>query len=428
MIIQFSVSNFKTFKDKATLSLIASNYDKDTRESENVIPISAFNLRILKSAVIYGANASGKSTFINALSFMKTFIMRSSIDSQKGDQINIDLFKLDPDSEKGAATFEILFIYNNELYRYGFEISRKAVLAEWLYYRPKTKEIEIFYREGQRFEYHVKRFSKGHILTKEQLVRDNALLLSVAAQFNDQLAGDVINWFHHLQIISGLREDHHREFTLSQTTDHIQKKKILELLSVADLGIHDITLERANAEDLSVDSQKQQEVLTTHRQYDSTGNYIGDVQLSLDKDESSGTLKFFAIAGPVLHALENGYPLIVDELDSKLHPNLVGKLVELYNSSTTNQLYAQLIFNTHDTNLLNADLFRRDQIWFTEKDRYGAAKLYSLSDFKSDVRRNDNFAQNYVHGRYGAIPILNEFSRLFVTQIPSINDNTKPQD
>lgn len=421
MIIQFSASNFKTFKEKATISLIASNYDKDTRESENVILVPAFGIRILKGAVIYGANASGKTTFVNALNFMKTFVMRSSTDSQKGDVIGIDPFRLDPETEKGSSSFEIIFIHNKELYRYGFEISKKAVLAEWLYYRPKTKEIEIFYREGQRFEYHVKRFSKGHILTKENLVRENALLISVAAQFNDMIAGDVIDWFQQLQIISGLREDHHQEFTLKQATENAQKKKILELLSVADLSIHDIILEHTDQDNLSESTDS--DILTAHRKYDADGNYLGDTQFSLDKDESSGTRKFFALAGPVLHALENGYPLVVDELDSKLHPNLVCKLVGLYHSPLTNPLHAQLIFNTHDTNLLSAGLFRRDQIWFTEKNRYGAARLYSLSDFKSDVRRSDNFEHNYIQGKYGGVPILNEFTEINPSQIPSIDDN-----
>ncbi|MBW8684318.1 AAA family ATPase [Chitinophaga rhizophila] len=427
MIIEFSVSNFKTFKEKATISLIASNYDKDTRESENVTFNPTFGIRILTGAVIYGANASGKSTFINALAFMKAFVMRSSVDSQKGDEINIDPFRLDPASENTSSVFEIIFIYNDELYRYGFEISRKVVLAEWLYHRPKTKEIEIFYREGQRFEYHVRRFSKGHILTKEKLVRENALLISVAAQFNDNTAGSVLDWFQQLQIVSGLREDYHREFTVTQAADSLQKKKILALLSVADLSIQDITLEKADPDNVSSDLSKPAKtllnILTSHRRYDADGNYIDDVQLSLEKDESSGTLKLFALAGPILYALEHGYPLFIDELDSRLHPNLVSKLIELYHSHTTNRLHAQLIFNTHDTNLLSSSLFRRDQIWFTEKNRYGAAKLYSLSDIKSDVRRKDNFEHNYIVGKYGAVPILNDFSQFIASKI-SIDENT----
>ncbi len=432
MLIQFSVANFKTFKDKATLSLLASNYDKETRESENVMQIPEFSLRILKSAVVYGANASGKSKFMDAMVFMKNFVMRSSTDRLKGDPINVDPFRL-ADSENNPTEFEVLFLHNNEMYRYGFMVSRQAVLAEWLYHRPKTKEIEIFYREGQRFEFHVKRFAKGHTLAKQDLVRENALLLSVAAQFNDQLSSDVIDWFKKLKVISGLQEDRYQGFTMQKTEDAFLKKKILELLAVADLGIHDITLERFDPENLPADMPQSlkelirkkiseentefiSDILTTHRKYDADNNYVGDVKFSLDNDESSGTFKFFSLTGPVLDALEHGYPLFVDELDSKLHPNLVCKLTELFNSATSNPHNAQLIFNTHDTNLLSSGLFRRDQIWFTEKDRYGAATLYSLSDFKSEVRRTENFESNYIQGKYGAIPFLGDFSEPFTSQ------------
>jgi len=432
MLIHFSVSNFKTFKTKATLNLIASNYDKETREEENVMQIPDFGLRILKSAVVYGANASGKSRFMDAITFMKNFVIRSSTERLKGDPINVDLFRLATDTENGSAEFEILFLHNNEMYRYGFEISKQAVLAEWLYHRPKTKEIEIFYREGQRFEFHVKRFPKGHTLAKEDLVRENALLLTVAAQFNDQLSGEITDWFKKLKVISGLQEHRYQGFTMDKTEDVIQKKMILELLAAADLGIQDIILERVDPDNLPANMPNRlkelirkkvsedntefiSDILTTHRRYDADNKYVGDTNFSLEDDESSGTFKFFSLTGPVLDALEQGYPLFVDELDSKLHPNLVCKLVELFNSATYNPRNAQLIFNTHDTNLLSSGLFRRDQIWFTEKDRYGAAALYSLSDFKSEVRRTENFESNYIQGRYGAIPFLTDFSTPFTS-------------
>jgi hypothetical protein len=129
----------------------------------------------------------------------------------------------------------------------------------------------------------------------------------------------------------------------------------------------------------------------------------------MEDEESSGTKKFFALTGPVLDSIENGYVLVIDELDSKLHPNLVCKIVSLFNSKELNPKNAQLIFNTHDTNLLSSGLFRRDQIWFAEKDKYGASKLFSLADFKSEVRKTENFEDNYIRGKYGAVPFLGEF-------------------
>lgn len=427
MIIQFSVRNFKIFREKAVFSLIASNYDKDVREKENVSAFSDPELRILKSAVIYGANASGKSKFVEAIKFMRTFTIKSSRDSQKGDSIGVEPFKLNTDSENESSEFEVIFLLDNEIYRYGFEASPSKIVAEWLYHKPKTKEVEIFYREGQKFTIH-RNFSKGQTLVKEDLVRDNALMLSVAAQFNDLIAGKVLGWFKKLRSISGINDEGYRGFTMGRTADSNYKTKILELLRAADLGIQDISIETRDVNNLPKNISKKAkellikklteedaeivDVMTSHRKYDSSKKPAGDVSFSLDIEESSGTQKFFSLTGPILDTLENGYMLFVDELDSKLHPNLVCKLVALFNSNESNPKNAQLVFNTHDTNLLSSGLFRRDQIWFTEKDRYGEAKLFSLTDFKSDVRKTENFEDNYIRGKYGAVPFLSDFETL----------------
>jgi len=441
MLVQFSVRNFKSFKEKAIISLIASNYDKETREADNIEFISPFNIRLVKSAVIYGANASGKSKFIEALMFMRFFAINSSKDSQKGDLIEVEPFRLQIDSEHDSSEFEVIFIYRKEMFRYGFEVTKNKIIAEWLYHRPKTKEVELFYREEQKFEIHERNFSKGNTLIKEDLIRENALMLSVAAQFNDKNSGKVLDWFKGLKTISGLTEDSYQGFTMGKIKDPIQKERIIELLKAADLGIQDISLESLDITNLPKDLPKEiketiikrvkegkntefvSDILTTHRKYDINSNHIEDVNFSLEDEESSGTKKFFALTGPVLDAIENGYILIVDELDSKLHPNLVCKIVSLFNSKDTNQSNAQLIFNTHDTNLLSSGLFRRDQIWFTEKDRYGASKLYSLADFKSEVRKNENFEENYVRGKYGAVPFLTDFENFIHSKRLLTNEN-----
>lgn len=430
MIIQFSTGNFRTFKDRVTLNLVASNYDKETRETENVIFNDKYKLRNLKSAVIYGANASGKSKFIEALMFMRRFAINSSKDSQTGDEIDIEPFKLNTESIKSPSEFEVVFLYDKIQYRYGFEVDKQKVVAEWLYQKPKTKEIELFYRDEQDFDIHPRNFKKGSIAVKEGLVRDNALLLSLAAQLNDEIAINVINWFKSLRTISGLREEGYQGYTMSRTKEPKTKLRILELLKAADLGIQDIKLELLDIDKLPKDLPKEirdriikeskeenseivSDVLTTHKQFDSNKKHIDDIYFSMDVDESSGTRKFFALTGPIIDVLENGYILVIDELDSKLHPNLVCKLVSLFNSKELNPKNAQLIFNTHDTNLLGSGLFRRDQIWFTEKDKFGSANLYSLSDFKTDsVRKNEAFEENYIRGKYGSVPYLGFFESL----------------
>jgi AAA15 family ATPase/GTPase len=402
MLLQFSIKNFKSFKTKATLSLIASNYDKDTREDENIYTEEKFGVRLLKSAVIYGANASGKTNMIDALAFMRSFAINSSKGSQEGEKIDVQPFRLSEETESEPCEFEVIFLFNNILFRYGFEVTQQKVVAEWLYYKPKTKEVELFYREDNNFNTHERSFTRGKTVAKEGLVRDNALLISVAAQFNEEIATTVLDWFKRLKILSGLNESGYQESIMSRTEESTYKSKILELLKVADLGIQDIELQKLDVDNLpkempkdvkdaiirKVNDKKAKvilEVLTTHKKYDSNKKAISNVIFSLD-DESSGIRQFFALAGPILDVIENGYTLVVDELDSKLHPNLGYKVVSLFNSKEFNKKNAQLIFNTHDTNLLSSGVFRRDQVWFTNKDKYGKAKLYSLAGFKSDKK------------------------------------------
>jgi AAA15 family ATPase/GTPase len=433
MLLQFSIKNFKTFKDKATLSLIASNYDKDTREDENIFINEKFGYRLLKSAVVYGANASGKSKLIEAFEFMRYFVINSSKESQKGENINIDPFRLSKETEKEPSEFEIIFIFNNELFRYGFEATKEKVVSEWLYHKHKTKKIELFYRNDNHFEVHERNFTKGAALTRAKLVRDNALLVSVAAQFNEEIAITILDWFDGLKPLFASEQYNYEGFTMNQTQDPLFKTKILELLKAADLGIQDIKPQELDIDRFSKEEMLEElrnailkelkgrntgfisDILTTHKTYDLNKQVLDNVAFSLKKDESSGTQKFFALAGPILDVLENGHTLIVDELDAKLHPNLVGKIVSLFNSKEINKKNAQLIFNTHDTNLLSSGLFRRDQIWFTDKDKYGASKLYSLADFS--IRKTKSFEENYIKGKYGAVPYLGFFDNL---NIPSL--------
>ncbi len=432
MLVQFSVRNFKTFKEEAKLTLFASNSDKITREDENVFSAPKFDLRLLKSAVVYGANASGKSKLLDAAQFMKNFILKSSKESQEGESIDTDPFRLSTTTENKPSMFELIFFQGGDMFRYGFEVTRSKVVSEWLFYRPNTKEIEIFFREGQEFSTHTTKFKKGSLFVKEKMVRSNALMLSVAAQFNDNLAKRVFNWLNNFHSLSGLKEQTYMGFSLLQASEEKGRAKILELLKDADVGIDDIRAEIMKEEDLPVgmpdnlrllllgkmkekDSFIFSDLVTIHAKYDETNTRVDVEEFKLTNEESSGTKKFFALSGPIIETLAKGEVLFVDELDSRIHPNLVCKIVELFNSATTNPKNAQLIFNTHDTQLLRSGLFRRDQIWFVEKDRYGAATLYPLSSFKTNegARKTDNFEENYILGRYGGVPALGNFSNMF---------------
>jgi AAA15 family ATPase/GTPase len=432
MLVRFSMANFRTFRERAEWSLIASP-DK-TREAENVVPFPDFNLRLLKSAVVYGANASGKSKLIDGLQFMREFV-RDSAKSQPGDAIAVEPFRLSTETERKPSEFEVIFMHQGVRYRYGFEVTTQQVMAEWLYYRPKTKEIEVFSRDEEGFAPLNPKEVKGSLAQyiREGNVRENALALSLINQlYKNPVAQAVLTWFNKLKIVSGLTDEGYRGFSMGRAQEPERKQAMLRLLQEADLGIEDITIKQLDLDQLPPDFPEElkeelrqamakrkkakilADVLTTHSRYDAAQQVRDTVQLSMQQDESAGTLKFFSLTGPVLDVLEEGHVLVMDELDSRLHPNLVVKLVAMFNSHEHNPHNAQLLFNTHDTNLLSVAHFRRDQIWFTEKDRFGAATLFSLAEFQG-VRATDNLEANYIRGKYGAIPYLGDFHLLPAT-------------
>ncbi|HFA47897.1 MAG TPA: ATP-binding protein [Bacteroidetes bacterium] len=430
MFVQFTFKNFKCFKEEAKISLIASNYDRNTREGENLIPVGKFNLKLLKSAIVYGANASGKTKLVEALGFMRHFVLNSSKEGQIDEPIGVKPFLLSSETVDEPSTFEIIFIHENIMYRYGFEADSEKIHSEWLYHKTKIKEVELFYRDFQDFEIHKRKFKVADLVENDR-IRPNALLLSVAASWNDQLAKKIFDWFRTCNIISGLREEGYEGYSMAR----IQKKKenkseAIRFLRSADLGIEDLNIKTLDFDNLpkefpealkeAIRKRRKEnkeveflsDVVTYHKRFDSNNLSEDLVEFSMEDDESSGTKKYFALSGPVLETLKNGEILIVDELANKLHPNLTRKLIEVFNSKEKNPNNAQLIFNTHDTGLLRSGLFRRDQIWFTEKNRYGASILYSLSDFKG-IRKEEDFEKNYVKGKYGAIPYLEDFENLF---------------
>lgn len=425
MFIQFYVENYKIFKEKAVLSMIASNYDKECCP-ENLISGLPIKSSLLKSAVIYGKNAAGKSKLIDALHFMGQFIKSSSKNTQAKESIDVTPFLLNTKTREEPSVFEIIFLHNEIQYRYGFEVDKKRVHSEWLYYKPKIKEIELFYREGQNFEKVHSSLKAAKYLVKDEMIRENALLLSTAAQFNDKICVEILNWFEKVAIISGLKEEGYKGFSIFQLNNPREKKEILNLLKYADIGIEDLSVTERSLEDISSEMPEElkkilknkevqvfSDLKTVHSIYDETNLSTGNFEIfSMNNDESSGTDKYFSLSGPLLDTLEKGDILIIDEMDAKLHPNLARSVVKLFNSKETNPHNAQVVFTTHNTNLLKSDLFRRDQIWFTEKDRYGAATLYSLGDFKVDekkIRNDEDYEKNYLQGRYGGIPYLEDF-------------------
>ncbi|NEP44571.1 MAG: ATP-binding protein, partial [Okeania sp. SIO2H7] len=362
-------------------------------------------------SAVYGANASGKSNFVKAMGFMRWFVLNSSKETQVTDLIDVEEFRLSTETEDQPSFFEIVFILEERVYRYGFELDKKQVVSEWLFHVPKVKQSQIFNRNGNEIEM-TKVFKEGHLIVDK--TRKNALFLSVNAQFNGKISTKILRWFESdLNVISGIHSDIYKDLTIEYFEISQYKNDILKLIKKLDLGIDDIIIDRNPNffDDLDFSTIPTDNIQTFHKKYDGKGNVVSQAILNFDRSESEGTKKLFAFAVPILDTLKNGEVLVIDELDARLHPLMTRTIINLFNSKETNPHNAQLIFMTHDTNLLSNKVFRRDQIWFVEKNRQGASDLYSLVEFK--IENDASFETDYIKGKYGAIPFIGDLTQLF---------------
>ena len=397
MLIEFSVGNYRSFKDTVTLSMVAANLvsqDKSVDEN-NVFAVDA-KLSLLKSAAIYGANASGKSNLAKALSFMVWFMVNSSRETQSTDAIGVEPFLLSTETESQPSFFELVFLIEGQKYRYGFEATPERVVAEWLYTVPKSRETNLFDRDLT----HIKSSKSFQASGVEPRTRPNALFLSVCAQFNVAIAESILTWIStHLKVTFGFDSREYLDHTIQQFSKGINNKEIIQLVKSLDFSIDNIKLSEHST------SQGELTIIhTMHKRFNAQNEFSENVGLRLEIHESEGTRKVFALAGTLVEVLKTGSTLLIDELDARLHPLITKSLIELFHKPESNPNNAQLIFMTHDTNLLSNKIFRRDQIWFTEKDRYGATALYSLAEY--NIRNDASFESDYIKGKYGAIPYI----------------------
>jgi uncharacterized protein len=450
MLVEFSIKNYLSFNQSMTFSMVGSKPVKELEGEENQNENNIFydpfgKNKMLRSAVIYGANGSGKSNLFIAMEFVRAFVLTSANNSQATDEINVLKFLFNEYNNLLPTSFEIVIYIENTMYRYGFEVDREKVHSEWLFRlinEPSAKETQLFKREFQTITPNARSFKEGKNI--EDKTRPNALFLSVAAQFNGEISRSILTWFKfNFNIISGL-ENTTTNYTVSKyKQDNIFKRKVVEFFKLANTGIQDIvivekenivTSDSSDLTDIPIEfndiethlvneANKNIEtnsvsIFTLHKKFSENNLFLGNIALHFSL-ESKGTQKLFSLLGPLLDTLENGRTLIIDELDSRLHPLLTMELVKLFHSKF-NKKNAQLIFASHDTNLLRKDIFRRDQIWFAEKDEFGASDLYSLVEYKINqataVRNDASFEKDYLLGKYGGIPFfgdvqnfLNEF-------------------
>ena len=419
MLLSFSVENFKSIRDLQTLSLVAAKGGH--LEWSNTFVIG--KRRLVKSVALYGPNASGKSNVINAMIWFRNFVLTSSKETQSGESIGVQPFKLSTKTLKNPSHFEVEFLIDDHEFRYGFEVNSERVVSEWLYRKSQgAKAAKLFTRDENEYDISANFFKEGKGLEKR--TRDNALFLSVCAQFNGDIATKVLNWMQRLRNVSGLTESGFFGFTAERLQDKKNQKELLNFAQKADFNIQSLAseLEFIRADhlpDTMPENLKKRiiadrtvgnsSIKTTHSILDENNQVVGQQDFDLKADESEGTQKFIALSGPITHTLETGSILLIDELDARLHPRLTQAIVDLFHSPI-NRHNAQLICATHDVTLMEPERFRRDQIWFCDKDKNGATELFSLGSFDvNQVRPNSKFSRQYMLGLFGALPNLAHF-------------------
>ncbi|MBW2988799.1 ATP-binding protein [Candidatus Woesearchaeota archaeon] len=409
MLIEFIVENFRSIKERVTLSLVAS---PDKSLDNNLIEQKALSKdKLLKSALIYGANASGKTNLLLALNFLQALVMKSHT-HQKGSKIRFNPFKMEKGCLKKPTKFEIVFIKNGTKYIYGLSFDEEKIINEYLYYYPENRKALIFERSNtNKYKFTIDKKLQDFLSEKTP---ENVLYLSRSIQLNYKRTAGAFDWFKDNLRVIGPTESLQPDYTASLLKDPKLKKTILRALLEADVGIDDVsaTVKKISADDLPSDIPDEIKSIIISSKFKGEEVKIRTSHKNTPfefNEESDGTRRIFSLIGPWIDALKNGRILVVDELDTKLHHLLNVFLINLFHNTTQNKSNAQLIFTTHNVNLLDQEIFRRDQVWFTEKkSEFGDTDLYSLVEFSP--RKDKNIQKGYLAGRYGAIPFIKEGS------------------
>jgi len=424
MIEEFSFGNFWSFKDIQTLNMTAAKIKSKNTELDqiNIFSINK-DIHLLKAKAIYGANASGKSNVIKALvTFIR--IIKDSVKEERALEL-IDSFQLSTETENKPTFFQLIFRIGKTRYRYGFEADDKSIKSEWLFSTPNKREQALFIREDKLIvDINQTHFKEGVMYqklfknSKDPIFTETSLFLThLSSTGFGKLSKEIIKTISAISIISGLGHRGMYGVAGDSLSDSIKKKFILNFLKNADIGIDDLdTVEIANEnlpdnieDEVKEDLKKGKIIVSSRTKFNAYLKSEGKSDFSFGMQESEGTKKMFELSPFIYRSLKEGTPLFIDEFDSRFHPLLTKKIVELYNSTENKK--SQLIFTTHDTNLLSSDLLRRDQIDFVEKDKYEASHLYTLVEIKG-VRNDASFEKDYIQGKYGAIPFLGDFANL----------------
>jgi AAA15 family ATPase/GTPase len=418
MLIEFNVGNYRSFWERQSLKMSADS--KPELREQNTFKSGVSGVPdLLRSAVVYGPNAAGKSNLVQAMRFIQDFVMLSAKESQEGEKIDLQPFLFNEQGRGVPCEFEVLFIEDGVRFQYGFAATHDHVLEEWLFAYPEGRPQRWFER---RFDSNTKKenwnFSTKFTGPKklwQEATRKNALFLSTAIQLNCEQLKPVFSWFKRLEVVQhGMHL--HPGFSIKQCMDNQGKEMILAFMNAADLSIKDIRIEELAFSEMNIPEYIPPEVKKEIRKEMSEPKNVKfrhpihktnkTIWLPIE-EESDGTRKLFAYAAPWLDLLNEGRILFVDELDNSLHCKIITFLLGLLHNSNTNKRNGQVVFTTHNTSFLDQKLLRRDQIWFVEKNEQNATDLYPLSDFSP--RKGEALQKGYLQGRYGALPYVGRF-------------------
>jgi AAA15 family ATPase/GTPase len=400
-LIEFSIENYKIFKNKVTFSTIARKSAHTFENNDEVL---------LKTSLIYGPNASGKSTLLDALTVMKILVLNSAV-IQEGMPLPYHKFLLS-DVKDVPIAWELIFSLDKKIFKYSFSILNNIILKETLFeILSEGKEKKYLVRDKQSIELFDSFKKSEDVIAK---TRKEVLFLSAASQWNNDLAMEIVLGFKNINIVSGPNNEMHRDFSISLFKKNAElKNKFITLLQKADFCIADGMIDKIKLPEpirkqmMLLNSQQEvpdsvDTINFSHTKFNSKKENVGFEKINMG-DESMGTQKFFDILGPIIDTIENGRVLFIDEFDNSLHPFLTKFIIDIFEKN--NPKNAQLVVTTHDTSLLSyKDDFDKAQIWFTEKDKLGVGNLFSLAEFK--LRNDTEYSKKYLEGRFGALPFI----------------------
>lgn len=429
MLIEFRFSNFRSFAAEQVFSMVPSSATTEDHEETSTIKINLDLMpTLLKSSAVFGANASGKSNFYKALQIFKRILMTSLEKLETPPIEGTCPFLLNQTGMDNPSTFEVSFIVKEVLYRYGLSVSQTEIAAEWLYWTRASRETLLFHRIGQTIEFNNRSFKEAKQfisikdgITSLEKTRNTVPFLSVLANFDGEKSSEIIDWFERLRFASGLKNSNLESYTQNLFEKNSAFKEwavnILKAVQIKDITIveKEKTLDFPEISDN--ENSELSEVAERLRNIAIKNNFM-EKELKVIKEtssgytvsmplffESEGTIKLIYLLGALYYSIKNECVLMIDEFDSKFHTLLSRFLIDVFHNESNPK--SQLILTSHDTRLLSKDLFRRDQIWFVDKNPLQESQMYSLLEYKEFyARKSDHYDRDYLAGSYGAIPLF----------------------